>query len=401
MTPKLERMLLAMVAALSLSAVSPSLAADHRDAPTVDDYSAIDINDVFMFRDPPCKTTSCGSKDFVMVLSTQAVADPKFGPSYHFQSNALYRLNFSTTPLAIKNGIPTKSIDIVFSPFGNNASCPAPKPLCQTFRAIFPNKIVVEGPVTLGTASATPNQPIVTTKGRISVFAGPREDPFFFDLVGFNRFIADFNSQTTKPVPHFDLFTGVDSFLGKNINAIVLEFPISMLLPAGSTKLAAWAVTYLGDVGTGFDLDQIDRMGNPAVNTALIPAPLKDAFNFGIPANDKRDFASTIAATAIRYGVNQTTVLPALATAAIPDTLKFDTKLADGYLQVPPNGRQLGDRTTDFLLSLLFNVQGKNGSQHPKGVICPKLAETPFSDCTAPKKYLSDFPFAGPPLQQK
>jgi hypothetical protein len=90
-----------------------------------------------------------------------------------------------------------------------------------------------------------------------------------------------------------------------------------------------------------------------------------------------------------------------LATAAIPDTLKFDTTLPDTYLQVPPNGRQLGDRTTDFLLSLLFNVQGlPPGTKHPKGVTCPKLAETGFSDCTKPKKYLSEFPFAGPPLQQ-
>jgi hypothetical protein len=405
MMPKLERMLLGIVAAVCLSAPLPSLAADHRDAPTVDDYSAIDINDVFMFRDPPCNAAPCASKNLVMVLSTQAVANPKFGPSYHFQSNALYRFNFSTTPTAIKLGKPTASIDVVFSPFGNNPSCPAPRPLCQTFRVFFPDNRVVEGPVTQGTANATPNQPvvtrIVTPQGPIKVFAGPREDPFFFDLVGFNRFIADFNSQTTKPaVPHFDLFTGVDSFLGSNINAIVLEFPIRLLLPAGSTKLAAWAVTFLGDLRDPDDSHQIDRMGNPAVNTALISAPLKDSFNFGIPQNDARDFGKTIAATAIRYGVNQTTVLPALATAAIPDTLKFDTKLADTYLQVPPNGRQLGDRTTDFLLSLLFNVQGPNGSKHPKGVICPKLAETSFSDCTKPKKYLAEFPFAGPPLQQ-
>jgi hypothetical protein len=405
----------AAVAATLLLSPFPASAADHRDAPTVDEFSAIDINDVFMFRDPPCATTNCTSQNLVMVLSTQGVADPKFGPSYHFQSNALYRLYFSTTPDAIKKGIPTASIDIIFSPFDNNAACPAPQPLCQTFRAIFPHRIVVDGLVTQGTVNATPNTPVVTEEGPITVFAGPREDPFFFDLVGFDRFIADFNGQTTTPaVPHFNLFTGVDSFLGKNVNAIVLEFPINLLLPAGSTKLAAWAVTYLGDFreddgkhddakhleNSAIDLRQIDRMGNPGVNTTLISAPLKDAFNFGIPQNDARDFGPTIAASLIRYGVNQTNILPVLATAAIPDTLKFDTTLPDGYLQVPPNGRQLGDRTTDFLLTLFFNVQGSPGTQHPGGVTCPQIAQTAFTDCTVPKVYLLEFPFVGPPLQQ-
>jgi hypothetical protein len=414
MRPKLERVLLGMAAALSLLVMSPAMAADHRDAPTVDEYSAIDINDIFMFRDPPCKKMPCFSQNLVMVLSTQSVANPKFGPSYHFQSNALYRFYFSTTPNAIKSGTPTVSIDVVFSPFDNNASCPAPEPQCQTFRVFFPRDIVVDGLVTQGTANATPNTPVVTEDGPITVFAGPREDPFFFDLVGFERFIADFNSQPTKSaVPDFNLFTGVDSFLGSNVNAIVLEFPIKLLLPTGATKLAAWAVTYLGDVrdddgrrdGVSHfehsedDLRQIDRMGNPGVNTTLITAPLKDAFNFGIPQNDARDFGPTIAASLIRYGV-QRTIIPILATAAIPDTLKFDTSIPDGYLQVPPNGRQLGDRTTDFLLSLFFNVQGMPGTRHPGGVSCPQLAQTPFSDCTSPKVYMTRFPFVGPPLQQ-
>src|SRR5215471_15727790 len=237
---------------------SPANAADHRDAPTVDDYSAIDINDVFLFRDPPCTTANCTSQNFVLILSTQAVADPKFGVSYHFQPNALYRFNFSTRPNAIRNGIATASIDFTFSPFGNNDSCPAPQPPCQTYEATFPQGVVIDGLVTLGSNAATPNPPVVTAMGPISIFAGPREDPFFFDLIGFNRFIAKFNSQPAPAVPHFNLFTGKDAFLGKNINAIVVEFPISMLLPAGSTKLAAWAVTYLGNLPDD-DLDQDDR----------------------------------------------------------------------------------------------------------------------------------------------
>jgi hypothetical protein len=46
MRPSLEGALLGAAAAVSLLFASPAMAADHRDAPTIDDYSAIDINDV-------------------------------------------------------------------------------------------------------------------------------------------------------------------------------------------------------------------------------------------------------------------------------------------------------------------------------------------------------------------
>src|SRR4051812_23272317 len=109
MKPKLARMLLGAAAALSLTLGIPAMAADHRDAPTIDDYSAIDINDVYMFRDP------ADSSKLIVALSTQAVADPQFGPSYHFQPNALYRLNFTHAASAE----PTAVIDFVFGPFEN------------------------------------------------------------------------------------------------------------------------------------------------------------------------------------------------------------------------------------------------------------------------------------------
>jgi hypothetical protein len=83
------RLLLGVLAALALSPM-PQARADHRSAPTIDNYSAININDVYLFRDPPCTTASCTSPKLVVALSTQAVADPLFGSSYHFQENALY-----------------------------------------------------------------------------------------------------------------------------------------------------------------------------------------------------------------------------------------------------------------------------------------------------------------------
>src|SRR5215472_13595534 len=74
--------LLFLGATLGLTFGSPANAADHRDAPTVDDYSAIDINDVFMFRDPANCLPGPGC-NLVVALSTQAVADPQFASSYH------------------------------------------------------------------------------------------------------------------------------------------------------------------------------------------------------------------------------------------------------------------------------------------------------------------------------
>jgi hypothetical protein len=385
----------AIVAAALVSYAVPTSAADHRDAPTIDEYSAIDINDVFMFRDPPCTTPKCTSPNLVIALSTQAVADPLFGSSYHFQENALYRLNFTTR----KDASPTAHIDFVFSAFGNGPDCPSPQPACQTYKAIFPNHVVIDGFATQGTSAATHNAPVVETAGDVKVFAGPREDPFFFDLVGFNRTIGSNPAAVS--------FTGVDAFKGKNINAIVVEFPVNMMFPqntcAGSmapvfsTPCGVWAVTYLGNVQTNDNarfeersdenLRQVDRMGNPAVNTALIPAALKDAFNFGEPKNDPSDFAGVI--------LNQIAALDAkfcplhpmdcktpnpniaiLASVAVPDVLRFASQQPDGY----PNGRQLTDRTTDILISLILEIPG-------------------FTDGTSVKTYCSMFPFLGPPLQ--
>jgi hypothetical protein len=94
-------MLLLVAVAAVLSVLPFSTMAGHRDGSTIDQYSAVNTNDLSMFRDPPCRTAPCASRNLVMIMSVQPLAEPKFGPSYHFQSNALYSFNFSTTPDAI------------------------------------------------------------------------------------------------------------------------------------------------------------------------------------------------------------------------------------------------------------------------------------------------------------
>ena len=117
-------------------------------------------------------------------------------------------------------------------------------------------------------------------------------------------------------------------------------------------------------------------MGNPAVNTVFIPAPLKDAYNFGIPQNDARDFAPTILQTLASFGTNAANTA-ILASVAVPDTLKFDVTKPDGF----PNGRKLDDRVIDIILSLVLNKPTTDG--------------TPGNDVP----FLTDFPYLAPPHQ--
>jgi hypothetical protein len=345
--------LLGFVIALWVGSPSPANAADHRDSPQVDEDVTTDITDIFMFRDP------ANPAMLVVTLNTHPLSDPKFSLTYHYNSNAVYRFRFHTNTTAV----PTSQIDFVFSPYttvnGVNS---------QTFTAYFPHGIVVQGPVTLGTVAATPPTPLITYGPQgIMIYAGPREDPFVFDLVGFNRFIAGVTPN----------FTGNDAFAGFNVNAIVVEVPISLIV-GSAQQFGFWAVTY-SQSGSPANLTQIDRMGNPAVNTAFISSAFKDAFNSGIPQNDAQNFAPIILKTLAGFNTPQANVA-ILASVAVPDTLKFDVTKPDGF----PNGRRLQDRATDIELQLVTN--------NPS-----------FTDGTGPlqaaKNYLTTFPYLGPPCQ--
>ena len=256
---------------------APALAADHRDLPSVSNDVASDITDIYMFRAPSDQTK------LVMVMDTHPFSVPEEATSYHYEPGIFYQFNFTTRASVV----PTASINFIFSPFENGT---------QTYTAFFPNNIRVRGTVTPATVTGTtPNAPIIATGANgIQVFAGPRDDPFFFDFVGFERFLAGTGG-----------FTGTDAFAGFNVNAIVVQFPID-LVSGGATQFGAWGVTYfsprpLRGPNGSVRLEQVDRMGNPAVNTVFIPAPLKDAYNFGIPQNDARDFAPTILQTPRRH----------------------------------------------------------------------------------------------------
>lgn len=78
--------------------------------------------------------------------------------------------------------------------------------------------------ISAGTSDA---EAIVSESNGIKFFAGPRDDPFFFDLNRFNAIVASevsgFNAE------------GNDTFAGSNVLSIAIELPKS-ILGAGSTQ---------------------------------------------------------------------------------------------------------------------------------------------------------------------
>ena len=222
----------------------------------------------------------------------------------------------------------------------------------QRFLARFPGPLEVRGKTTKPTTlSDTAPEPVINEGPRgIRIFAGQRDDPFFFDLVGFNRFIATGDAGQ---------FRGEDSFAGLNTSIIVVELPsaspaaarASSASPASPILRAEAARSAPGtgtvDVG-GVEYEQFDRMGNPAVNTVFIPSALKNAFNRRAPQDDAKKFGPVILKTLESFGTPPANIA-VLASVALPDTLKFDVGKPDGY----PNGRQPEDDVIDTLLSLV------------------------------------------------
>jgi hypothetical protein len=108
----------------------------------------------------------------------------------------------------------------------------------------------------------------------------------------------------------------------------------------------------------------IDRMGVPAINTALVPFARKDEYNRSTPMDDAAGkFASDIVATLQALGTDSNHVA-ILASVAVThgDMLRLDTSVANSGPQggnnsaaAFPNGRRPADDVIDTILFLVTN----------------------------------------------
>jgi hypothetical protein len=180
----------------------------------------------------------------------------------------------------------------------------------------------------------------------------------------------------------------VDSFAKFNVQILAIEAPIADFV-GKNRKFGISAFSYRkvgpkirNDARTttfdGTKYGSVDRMGNPAVNTAFISPALKDGFNTALPRNDETKYESVVLASLKKFGTNAANT-KILASVVFPDTLKIDLSKADGF----PNGRRLQDDVIDTELQLVFNQ--KLGGKFGDGVDAND------------RLFLKNFPFAGLP----
>src|SRR5271165_64070 len=246
-------------------------AASHRNGPLLLEDQTANLNDFYIFR-----SYETGRSDrLVMSMSAQGFQNPDNGPSYYkFSDSVLYRFNINNARGL--DGNADQQIDFVFnttlrpnptfvSYFGKIDSIDSTGIfLYQTYTVIVRNlktgktdyydkdangHALSVAPPNLG-PNSTPNyeatlgQPSVfTLPNGMRVFAGPRDDAFYFDSAAV---FDTLNFRSPAPVLSGGADSGqgpaypaaVDGFAGYNISLIAVEMPISMATANGTVPTA-------------------------------------------------------------------------------------------------------------------------------------------------------------------
>jgi hypothetical protein len=228
--------------------------------------------------------------------------------------------------------------------------------------------------------------------GEFSMFAGPRDEPFFVDLHVFDL-LGVAGAPTTD---------------GVNVMSLVLEVPITDVAKGGvrPAATATGADSLIGiyaraerrkvrilrkhDDPVDFgDYIQVSRLGWPLVNEVIVPLQDKNKFNRSDPDEDVDNFGAYILDPEVPKLLNlvlnagcpdapqggRTDIVGLLAPngSAAADLLRISIKQGQTFAESSfPNGRKLVDDVTDTLLTVACN----NGSPIGDGVAANDLAFT-------------------------
>ncbi|MCC3509358.1 MAG: DUF4331 domain-containing protein [Microcoleus sp. PH2017_17_BER_D_A] len=366
LTKKIRRIILAIEAAL-IVVLTPGIiaASDHDDGEVDIKGRAVNLTDLYVYRE---KDQNSGAADGDLVFTMNSNPRSVARYQYYFSTTALYQ--FHITQVGDVNSTPTGRADIIlrfaFSP-PNNQGMQAVAITVVRGGSQTTTKTTVNG----GLIATTPlNSNAVLNKvpvggSNLTVFAGLREDPFFFDVEQFFRVRA--GALGTGPKVGFkEPGKALDFAKGYNVNTITVRVPKAFLQAGtGANTFDVWSTISVRDGVGGFK--QFERLARPAINESLVLTPqLMEAFNTISPRLDLSAAAAPVRQEAVAT-LNAVDLLDgkdnvdanAIAKAFLPDVLRIDTTRPSGYGSAANSqgsligGRLLLDDVVDITLGAL------------------------------------------------
>ena len=214
---KQKKLVLVVMVAIATTIGGFLLASDHIDAPAVKNQTT-DITDLYVFN-------GSDTNNLVFIGNTQGLLAPTSTAAAAFDPNTLIQFNIDNNGDNVEDMV----IQAIYANGMMNFYGPV-KPSMTGIRS------KLEGPVTVSVA-VTPygatSPTIATSASGIKVFAGPRDDPFFFDLNQYHAILGGKATGFNNP--------GSDTFAGTNVLGVVIEVPKTLLNSTG--KLNVWLTT--------------------------------------------------------------------------------------------------------------------------------------------------------------
>jgi hypothetical protein len=238
--------LAAALAVVPIVLLTRARGSDHADTPAIAASPGIDLTDLFVFPSPT------NPSNVVLAMCVHPLIPSGMGPSTFFDPNVLYQFKIDNTGDSVEDLV----IQAKFIGTGTTQqvqiSSGVPVKLGTVTQQLTPDSVV-------GAYNTT-----FTTSNGMKVFAGPREDPFFFDLAQFLTILPDranplgatFTNTAGTPtsttpadpdMPMAGTFRAAgaaqDFLKGLNVLAIVVEVPKTQLIGTNNGKINVWCTT--------------------------------------------------------------------------------------------------------------------------------------------------------------
>lgn len=355
--------------ALILGGASYIRASDHDDGEVDTKGRNLNLTDLYVFREGD-QNPQASEDDLVLIMNTNPRSLAR--QQYFFSTNARYEFHISRMQDkdAAVTGQPDVTLRFEFSE-------PNEKQEQQlTVTTIRDGKVETGSAITTPITDTSANIRQVSVGGeQLTVFAGLREDPFFFDVEQFFRVRA--GAAGLGPAVGFRTpEKAVDFTTGYNVNSIAVRVPQKFLQGhSHSDTFDVWTtVSVPGEDGPGQENTyvQVERLARPAINEGLILTnDFLNALNSVGPDFEAAALAGQSPAAEVAGPIvaqakqtllavgNSDERANLLLGAFLPDVMRIDTSGPSGYANdlnakgSPVRGRLIEDDVIDITLSVL------------------------------------------------